>query len=204
MKRFYAQQNILNGLGGPSGLDLTGSQLVVSGVAAGLANGVVSGPVEHIRIREYTSNLPSTPNILLRVGLQTQPAKNPTYAGPYDAIKKIFSSHGIQGIYKGQAVTLLRESTGYGVYFLAYEKLVQREMATKGIKRDQISPLNSVLYGAAAGYAVCPLCTGDPPPSNRVNSSGPSFTPSTWSNPACRRTASHRPLAKSTLRHGIV
>lgn len=76
------------------------------------------------------------------------------YAGPYDAIKKIYASNGIQGIYKGQAVTLLREATGYGVYFLTYEKLVQREMAQKGIRRDQISPLNSVLYGAAAGYAV--------------------------------------------------
>ncbi|KAF8915475.1 mitochondrial carrier [Mucidula mucida] len=160
MKRFYAQQNILNGLGGPSGLDLTGSQLVVSGVAAGLANGVVSGPVEHIRIR-----------------LQTQPAKNPTYAGPYDAIKKIFSSHGIQGIYKGQAVTLLRESTGYGVYFLAYEKLVQREMATKGIKRDQISPLNSVLYGAAAGYALWAVIYPIDMVKSRMQTDG--FSPST-------------------------
>lgn len=51
-------------------------------------------------------------------------------------------------------MTFLREAMGYGVYFLTYEKLVQREMRTKGIKREQISPVNSVLYGAAAGYAV--------------------------------------------------
>jgi hypothetical protein len=31
---------------------LGGGQLVIAGVAAGLANGVVSGPVEHIGIRE--------------------------------------------------------------------------------------------------------------------------------------------------------
>ena len=48
----------------------------------------------------------------------------------------------------------MREASGYGVYFLTYEKLVQREMAEKGIQRDQISPMNSVIYGAAAGYAV--------------------------------------------------
>lgn len=60
----------------------------------------------------------------------------------------------MKGLYKGQAVTLLRESTGYGVYFLAYEKLVQREITKKGIRRDQISPVNAILYGAAAGYAV--------------------------------------------------
>jgi len=51
-------------------------------------------------------------------------------------------------------VTFLREATGYGVYFLVYEKLVQREMAQKGIRRDQISPAHAILYGAAAGYAV--------------------------------------------------
>jgi solute carrier family 25 carnitine/acylcarnitine transporter 20/29 len=57
-------------------------------------------------------------------------------------------------VFKGQGVTLVREAAGYGVYFLAYEKLVQREMAQKGIKRDELSPMNAVLYGAAAGYAV--------------------------------------------------
>jgi hypothetical protein len=70
-------------------------------------------------------------------------------------MKKIYSAHGIAGIYKGQVVTFCREAVGYGVYFLAYEKLIQREMARKGIPRHQIQPANAVLYGAAAGYAVC-------------------------------------------------
>lgn len=82
-------------------------------------------------------------------------------------MKKIYQSHGIAGIYKGQAVTFLREAAGYGVYFLAYEKLVQREMKIKGIERNQISPMNAVLYGAAAGYAVSPpqrvICFGTVP-----------------------------------------
>jgi solute carrier family 25 (mitochondrial carnitine/acylcarnitine transporter), member 20/29 len=69
-------------------------------------------------------------------------------------MKKIYSAHGIAGIYKGQTVTLLREAAGYGVYFLAYEKLVQRMMAREGIKREDISPAHAVLFGAAAGYAV--------------------------------------------------
>ena len=61
------------------------------------------------------------------------------------------------GLYKGQVATLIREASGYGIYFLVYEKLVQREMATKGIRRDQISAVNPILYGAAAGYAVSTL-----------------------------------------------
>jgi len=69
-------------------------------------------------------------------------------------MKKIASQHGIAGLFKGQCVTFLREATGYGVYFLVYEKLIQREITQKGIRRDQISPMNPILYGATAGYAV--------------------------------------------------
>jgi len=136
-KRYFASQNKLQGVGGPNGASLTGGQLFTAGVFAGLANGIVSGPVEHIRIR-----------------LQIQSTAKRLYSGPWDAIRKIYSAHGMAGIYKGQAVTLLREATGYGVYFLTYEKIVQREMITKGIRRDQISPINAVLYGATAGYAL--------------------------------------------------
>lgn len=76
------------------------------------------------------------------------------YSSPFDAIKKIASQHGIPGLFKGQCVTFLREATGYGVYFLVYEKLIQREITMKGISREQINPMNTVLYGATAGYAV--------------------------------------------------
>lgn len=86
--------------------------------------------------------------------MQTQSNTNPVYRGPFDAIKKIAAKYGIRGIYKGQNVTFLREATGYGVYFWTYEKLVQREMAQKGIGREQISLGRTILYGAAAGYAV--------------------------------------------------
>ena len=79
------------------------------------------------------------------------------YAGPFDAMRKIYGQYGIAGIYKGQVVTLWREAVGYGIYFWAYEKLMQREMAQKGIRRDQVNPANAVLFGAAAGYAVSAL-----------------------------------------------
>ena len=86
--------------------------------------------------------------------MQTQSNTNPIYRGPFDAINQIASKYGIRGIYKGQNVTFLREALGYGAYFWAYEKLVQREMALTGIRREEISPGSAILYGAAAGYAV--------------------------------------------------
>lgn len=87
-------------------------------------------------------------------GLQTQPDKARLYAGPWDAVKKIYGVNGIAGIYKGQVATLLREASGYGVYFWTYEKLMEREMTQKGIKRDQVNPAKTVLFGAASGYTV--------------------------------------------------
>ena len=63
------------------------------------------------------------------------------------------SQHGIAGIYKGQVPTLAREAIGYGAYFWAYEKLMQREQR-KGVRREDVSPVKAVLFGAAAGYAV--------------------------------------------------
>jgi len=86
--------------------------------------------------------------------MQTQPDKVRLYAGPWDAVKKIYASNGIAGIYKGQVATLCREASGYGVYFWTYEKLMQREVAQKGIRRDQVNPAKTVLFGAASGYAV--------------------------------------------------
>ncbi|KAF8070445.1 mitochondrial carrier domain-containing protein [Lyophyllum atratum] len=159
-KRYFANQNRLNKKDGPDGSILTSGQLFAAGVFAGLANGVVSGPVEHIRIR-----------------LQTQSNTNPTYKGPWDAIKKIYSGYGIAGLYKGQTVTLLREATGYGIYFLTYEKLVQWEMTKKGIRRDQISPMNAVLYGATAGYALWAVIYPIDMIKSRMQTDG--FSPST-------------------------
>jgi solute carrier family 25 (mitochondrial carnitine/acylcarnitine transporter), member 20/29 len=60
----------------------------------------------------------------------------------------------MKGIYKGQVATLWREASGYGVYFLVYEKLVQAEMRKTGKRRDELGAVRPVLWGAAAGYAV--------------------------------------------------
>ncbi|KAG9050765.1 Mitochondrial carrier protein ymc2 [Tulasnella sp. UAMH 9824] len=136
-KRWLARRNVEAGRGGPDGKQLSGGQLITAGVIAGLSNGVVSGPVEHIRIR-----------------LQIQGNENKIYNGPWDAVRKIYKNYGIAGIYKGQVVTLCREAVGYGIYFWAYEKLIQRHIASRGIKREQVSAGYAAFSGAAAGYAL--------------------------------------------------
>ena len=142
---------------------LTPTQLIASGAFAGIANGFVSGPVEHIRIRTLPLSNPPivvwelsmTPfRVRVPAGLQTQPSDARLYHGPWDAARKIWAQRGLAGIFKGQVATFGRESLGYGSYFLCYETLMQREMSAKGIRREQVHATHAVLYGAAAGYAV--------------------------------------------------
>ncbi|KDN44470.1 hypothetical protein RSAG8_05517, partial [Rhizoctonia solani AG-8 WAC10335] len=151
VKRAFADVNRKSGTGGPDGTVLGGGQLLAAGAAAGLANSVVSGPVEHIRIR-----------------LQTQPHHAKLYNGPWDAVRKIYRSNGVAGIFKGQNPTLLREATGYAAYFWAYEKLIQREIRVHNVvarsdgreirvhncRREDIAPAKAILFGAVAGYAL--------------------------------------------------
>ena len=86
----HSQQNVARG----KGPDLSYPQFYLAGAGAGLTNSIVSGPVEHIRIR-----------------LQTQ-TKNAAgaypFSGPFDACKKIYATDGMRGIFYGQGATLLR------------------------------------------------------------------------------------------------
>lgn len=111
------------------------AELYASGAIGGLANTVVAGPVEHIRIR-----------------LQTQPANAKLYSGPLDCAAQLIKSNGLPGLFKGQVPTMFRDGIGYGCYFAAYEWLVQRHIRENGGSRADISPLYAVGYGAAAGY----------------------------------------------------
>ncbi|KAJ2782014.1 Mitochondrial carrier protein ymc2 [Coemansia javaensis] len=131
MKRTFARVN-----GAPA---LTPAQLYVAGATAGVANSVVSGPVEHIRVR---------------LQVQTAGAAAPQYRGPLDCIRQIYRAHGLRGIYRGQAPTVLRELNGYGMYFLAYEALVQRTVEATGRPRAEIPSALVCAYGAAAGFAM--------------------------------------------------
>lgn len=117
---------------GPKAFPLTSTQLYSAGVAAGVANAFVAGPVEHIRIR-----------------LQTQATK--TYNGPLDCARKIVASNGIGGIFKGMTPTLIREGHGMGVYFLVYEAVVGYKLKKDNLTRAELPSLWAMLGGAVSG-----------------------------------------------------
>ncbi|KAI9317724.1 mitochondrial carrier domain-containing protein [Dichotomocladium elegans] len=130
MKRHFGQKN--------HGDPLTNGQLYLAGAASGVANSIVSGPVEHIRTR-----------------LQVQTSGTAGYNGPIDCIRQIYRSHGLPGIYKGQVITMAREFQGYGAYFFAYEWLVRKSIErNKLTSRAELPSWEVCLYGAGAGYAM--------------------------------------------------
>lgn len=107
---------------------------------AGIANTFLSSPIEHVRIR-----------------LQTQPhdPKNRLYSGPLDCIRKLSAHEGVfRGLYRGSAVTLLREAQAYGVWFLTFEYLMQGDARRNGVTRADIPPYKIAFYGGLAGEAL--------------------------------------------------
>ncbi|KAI4109011.1 MAG: hypothetical protein L6R37_000729 [Teloschistes peruensis] len=119
---------------------LSYTQLFASGAFAGLSNSFLSGPIEHVRIR-----------------LQTQPhGAGRLYGGPLDCVRKLSSQGGavLKGVYRGQAVTVMREGMAYGMWFLTFEYLMNRHAASYSLPRSEISAPLIALYGGLAGEAL--------------------------------------------------
>ena len=118
---------------------LTYGQYYSAGAFAGIVNTVLSSPIEHIRIR-----------------LQTQPhGAGRLYNGPIDCIRKLSRSPSVaMGLYRGTAVTLLREAQAYGCWFLTFEYLMQNEAKKYQIKREEIPTWKIAVYGGIAGEVL--------------------------------------------------
>lgn len=137
-RRQFEEAN-LHSRGKDQPVTLTYGQYYAAGAFAGLTNSVLSGPIEHVRIR-----------------LQTQPhGKDRLYRGPWDCIKKLSAHEGVmRGLYRGQAVTLYREAQAYGVWFLTFEYLMNQDMQRNHVQRKDISTAKVGFYGGLAGEAL--------------------------------------------------
>ncbi|PYH69437.1 hepatocellular carcinoma down-regulated mitochondrial carrier protein [Aspergillus vadensis CBS 113365] len=111
-------------------------QFYLAGCFAGLTNSLISGPIEHIRIR-----------------LQTQPHGSlALYTGPFDCARKIISQAGIlHGLYRGQVATLIREGHGIGVWFASYEGFLGLAAQRQGKRRDELPSWQIAMSGGLAG-----------------------------------------------------
>jgi solute carrier family 25 (mitochondrial carnitine/acylcarnitine transporter), member 20/29 len=119
--------------------ELSYGQYYGAGAFAGVANSVISGPIEHVRIR-----------------LQTQPhGAQRLYSGPLDCVRKLSAHDGVlRGLYRGEAVTILREAQAYGCWFLAFEYMMNADAARNKIERKEIPSYKVAFYGGLAGEAL--------------------------------------------------
>lgn len=67
-------------------------------------------------------------------------------------MRKLSAHQGVLGgVYRGTAVTFMREAQAYGVWFTTFEYLMNSDAARNGIKREEISTLKVAGYGGLAG-----------------------------------------------------
>ena len=138
MKRFF---NYVNE--GPNKMD--SKQFFLAGVVSGFFTGFLASPIEHIRIR-------------LQIQTKAAAGSSPLYRGPFDVMKHLYQTGGIQTVYRGFGPTLLRESLGIGIYFMTFEALVQNTMRKHNIARNQVESWKLCTYGGLAGYSMWLSC----------------------------------------------
>jgi len=95
-----------------------------------------------------------TERIKCLLQVQSHAGGKPQYTGMMDCAMKVYKTGGITSLYRGTALTLMRDGPGSIAWFSVYE-LVKREMVRiQGIEDpSQLSPLAVVVAGGFAGMA---------------------------------------------------
>eukprot|EP00127_Corallochytrium_limacisporum_P000629 Clim_evm28s22 gene=Clim_evmTU28s22 len=117
----------------------------VSGSIAGFFTGAVSAPIELIKCRLQVMH---DSNQMGRVRR---------------AVRQLLQTEGIVGLTRGLGTTLIRDTPSYGVYFLAYEYIVNLFPKVPAGKRSSTEPLDPVDHEEhsapamliAGGFAGC-------------------------------------------------
>ncbi|KAK4203508.1 putative mitochondrial carrier [Triangularia verruculosa] len=136
---FHSARRYLESLSPGGKSQLSHSQYFAAGAFAGVANSIISGPIEHVRIR-----------------LQTQPhGPSRLYSGPLDCVSKLVKQGGLAGgLYRGQTVTVIREAQAYGLWFLAFEWLMNSDAKRNKIERKEVPSWKVAVYGGLAGEVL--------------------------------------------------
>lgn len=72
-------------------------------------------------------------------------------------MRKLIAAPGggvLKGLYRGEAVTVLREAQAYGMWFLAFEWLMNADAKRNKVERDAIPAYKIAFYGGLAGEAL--------------------------------------------------
>lgn len=113
-----------------------------------LAAGAISG---------MTASFLLTPIELIKCQIQVQDVKSfhKERQGVVQVIASILKSEGLQGFWRGQTGTLLREAGGSAAWFGAYNyaKTTLKSLRSKDLKSEESPVIESLISGACAGIA---------------------------------------------------
>lgn len=119
-------------------------QLFAAGMLSGVFTTVIMAPGERIKC-------------LLQI---QHSAKVKKYNGMMDCAKQLYREGGIRSVYRGTALTLMRDVPASGVYFASYEWL-KRTLTPEGKTTSDLGPLRTLLAGGTAG--ICNWIVATPP-----------------------------------------
>ncbi|TRY58168.1 hypothetical protein DNTS_007129 [Danionella cerebrum] len=124
---------------------LTYPQLFAAGMLSGVFTTSIMAPGERIKC-------------LLQI--QAAAGGQPKYAGPMDCGKQLYRQNGIRGLYKGTALTLMRDVPASGMYFMTYERL-KNALTPEGKSPSELSVPSVLFAGGMAG--ICNWAVATPP-----------------------------------------
>ncbi|GAB2269415.1 Mitochondrial arginine transporter bac2 [Dionaea muscipula] len=119
--------------------------VALAGIGTGALQSLLLSPVELIKIR---------------LQLQQKPHFSSTggKVGPVNVARNIVRNEGVRGLYRGLAITVLRDAPAHGVYFWTYEYM--REQLHPGCRKgtEQESLRTMLVAGGLAGVASWISC----------------------------------------------
>jgi solute carrier family 25 carnitine/acylcarnitine transporter 20/29 len=94
----------------------------------------------------------------IKMQVKNKDTKNgPVYKSSIDAIRQIYKTQGIRGLYFGHSATLSRESFGGAIYFGIYESLIKYSLPQYNNTRKEIPKWKICMFGGTAGYFLWTL-----------------------------------------------
>lgn len=130
---FGVQGNTMRQLG-----DDTPANQFLAGAAAGAIQCVICCPMELAKTRMQMQ------------GTGEKKSSRRLYKNSLDCLARIYKKEGVRGVNRGMVTTLIRETPGFGVYFLAYDVLTRR----LGCELDDRYMIPKLLFaGGMAGIA---------------------------------------------------
>lgn len=135
----------------PEGGTINITNSVLGGIAAGFFQSFILSPVELVKLRMQMQGIGKWEVLFEYEGHHSSPGAHKHYNNLWDCCTKVYRTEKLRGIYRGFAVTVLRDVLGFAVYFGLFDYLCQYQAKRKGIFIDELSLFDLIMIGGTSG-----------------------------------------------------